>query len=49
MTFYGLAQMTLKQTIFQSQGKIVLLVKKIIVFQYLGLHLVENDSRITLD
>ena len=49
MTFCGLALMTLKQAIFQSYVKILSLVKKIIVFRYLGLHLEENDSGITLD
>ena len=49
MTFYGLAQMTLKQTIFQSYVKISSLAKIIIVFRYLGLHLEENDFRVTLD
>ena len=44
MTFYGLAQ-----TIFKSYIKILLLVKKIIVFWCLGLHLDEKDSVITLD
>ena len=49
MTFHGLAQMTLKQTTFPSYVKILSLVKKIIVFQYLGLQLGENNSSITLD
>ena len=44
MTFYGLAQ-----TIFKSYIKILLLVKKIIVFWCLGLHLDKKDSVITLD
>ena len=41
--------MTLQQTIFQSYVKILSFVKKIIVFRYLGLHLEENDSGITLN
>ena len=41
--------MTLTLAIFQSNVKILSLVKKIIVFRYLGLHLEENYSGITLD
>ena len=46
MTLYGLAQMTLKQIIFQS---FVISKENHSVFQYLGLHLEENDFGITLD
>ena len=46
ITFYGLAQMTMKQTIFQSYVQILPLVKKIIVFRYTVLRLEQNDSRI---
>ena len=49
ITFCGLALTTLKQATFQSCMKILSLVNKIIVFQYLGLHAQENDSGITLD
>ena len=50
ITFYGLAEMTLKLATFQSYTKILSMVKKKqSVSLYLGLHLEEKDSGITLN